>query len=535
MTYLRTRLLSLARFFTGFNLSRLSEVQFIKSITTEDTNPTGVEFNNDGTKLFVCGVQNSSIYEYHLSLPYDLSTISIVQVTKSVALDDTTPRGIEFNANGSKIFMVGGDNISIYEYNLSTPFDLNTITVPSAATRSVATEDILPTGIAFNNNGSKIFMIGNSNDSVYEYNLGTPYDITTMSGLQATASIATEDTNAQGVEFNNDGSKLFIVGGQNDSVYEYVLGIPYTISTISAVQATASVNSEDTFPRCIAFDGTGGKLFVVGSDNDSLYEYGLAGFIGYSLNNLSFQQTKSISSQDTFPAGIVFTNDGTKMFMAGIQNASIYEYTLSTPYDISTLLFQHSESVATEDDFPQEVTFNNDGCKMFVVGNDNMAIYEYDLSIPFDLITKSVVKVTRSVATEDTAPTGLTFNSTGSKVFVVGVTNDSIYEYDLSTPFDLSTKSGVVATKSVSPEDTAPHGIIFNAKGSKIFVVGAANDSIYEYNLGTPYDINTMSLVKVIKSVTIEDDIPRGIAFNGNGSKIFVVGDQNNSIYAYNL
>jgi hypothetical protein len=61
-----------------------------------------------------------------------------------------------------------------------------------------------------------------------------------------------------------------------------------------------------------------------------------------------------------------------------------------------------------------------------------------------------------SVAAQDTVPTGIAFNTDGTKMFVVGyVRSMTLNEYDLSTGFDVSTAS-YVQNFSVSAQDTAP-------------------------------------------------------------------------------
>ena len=46
-----------------------------------------------------------------------------------------------------------------------------------------------------------------------------------------------------------------------------------------------------------------------------------------------------ISAQDTQPRGIAFNNDGTKMFIVGDAENDINSYTLSTGFDLSTRTF----------------------------------------------------------------------------------------------------------------------------------------------------------------------------------------------------
>ncbi|MEE9345658.1 MAG: hypothetical protein V3U88_08630 [Methylococcales bacterium] len=519
----------------SFDLSSLLLSGATESVASEDTVPNGIVLNNDGTKIYMVGSQNDSIYEYNLSTPFDLSTKSVVQVTESVASEDTVPTGIVFNDTGSKIYMVGSENDSIYEYNLSTAFDLSSLLVPGVTESSVSSEDNNPNGIAFNNDGSKVYMVGSTNDSIHEYDLSTPFDISTKSSVQVTESVASEDTVPSGIAFNDDGTKVYMVGDQNDSIYEYNLSTAFDLSTKSVVQVTKSVASEDATPNGIAFNNDGSKIYMVGSSNDSIYEYDLSTPFDLSTKSV-VQVTKSVASEDNNPRGMAFNDTGSKVYVVGIENVSIYEYNLSTPFDLSTKSsVQATESVSSEDNDPSGISFNNDGTKLYMVGAIGAKIYEYSLTTPFDISTRLLSQVTESVASEDTASAGIALNNDGSKIYMVGSANDSIYEYDLSTPFDLSTKSVVQVTKSVASEDTVPNGITFNDTGSKIYMVGSANDSIYEYDLSTPFDLSTKSVVQVTKSVASEDNDPTGIAFNDTGTKIYMVGSANDSIYEYNL
>jgi len=564
-------------------------------MSIDETNPVDIIFNKDGTKLFLVGQQNNSIYEHDLTTPFDISTLSEVQETKSIASEDNLPTAIIFNKDGTKLFLLGQQNASIYEYDLTTPFDISTLSGVQII-KSIVSGDNAPTAIIFNKDGTKLFIAGDENNYVYEYALSTPFDISTLSEVQGVKSIGSEDTSPKALRFNRDGTKLFIAGQQNDSVYEYGLTTPFNISTLSQVQSTVVIPSSDTIPAGITFINDGTRFYVIGSDNDRFYSYDLTTpfdisttsiievppSVGYDLNNLSaVQVTKSVNSEDANPRDIIFNNDGDKLFMIGAQNDSIFEYNLSTEFDLFTLsgvqasssitsedvnprgiafnndgskifmvgsdgflvvydlnnlsTVQVTKPIATEDNSPQGIAFNNDGTKIFMVGNSNNSIYEYDLGTAFDLLTLSGVQATKSVTLEDTGPTGIAFNDDGTKIFMIGTSNDSIYEYNLGTAFDLLTLSGVQVTKSVASEDTSPTGIAFNNDGTKIFMIGTSNDSIYEYNLGTAFDLLTLSGVQATKSISLEDDNPRSIAFNDDGTKIFMIGITNGSIYEYDL
>jgi len=74
----------------------------------------------------------------------------------------------------------------------------------------------------------------------------------------------------------------------------------------------------------------------------------------------------------------------------------------------------------------------------------------------------------------------MAWNNDGSKLYEIGATSDKIYEYDVSTPYDIAT---AVFSQSVSTQDSSPTGITWNNDGSKMYEVGLSSDKIYEYDV----------------------------------------------------
>ena len=79
------------------------------------------------------------------------------------------------------------------------------------------------------------------------------------------------------------------------------------------------------------------------------------------------------------------------MFIAGKQTDSVYEYTLSTGFDVSTASYDSSFSIASQEGSVTDLAFNTDGTKMFIVGSDDDTVDEYNLSTGFDVSTASYV------------------------------------------------------------------------------------------------------------------------------------------------
>ena len=95
-------------------------------MSSQDTSPNGIAFNSDGTKMFIAGSQNDSIYEYHLTTGFDVSTASHDSTFSVATQEEANPHGVAFNTDGTKMFVIGVDGDDVNEYTLSTGFDVST-------------------------------------------------------------------------------------------------------------------------------------------------------------------------------------------------------------------------------------------------------------------------------------------------------------------------------------------------------------------------------------------------------------------------
>jgi phosphomevalonate kinase len=253
---------------------------------------------------------------------------------------------------------------------------------------------------------------------------------------------------------------------------------------------------------------------------------------GASYSGTSF----GASGEDSSHNDIFFNPAGTRMFLFGFQNTTIFQYTLGTGFDVSTASYDNiSFDVSGQDIEATGIFFNNIGTKLFVVGRDNDRVYQYTLGTGFDLSTASYDSVSFDVSSEDGNPQSIFFNSTGTKMFMVGFQNDTIFQYTLSTGFDLSTASYDNVSFDVSSQDVDPENIDFNSIGTKLFMLGRNSERVYQYTLGTGFDISTASYDNISFLVASQDNIPQGIFFNPTGTKMFMIGSQNSSVYPYDL
>ena len=141
-------------------------------------------------------------------------------------------------------------------------------------------------------------------------------------------------------------------------------------------------------------------MFIVGQGGSTgkVYEYTLTeNFVtngtgkGYGFStSTTFVDAFDVSSEDNSPQGLAFSNDGRKMFIVGSENDNVYEFTLSENFDVSTASFVDAFDVSSQEVQPQDVVFDYSGRYMFVMGKAGDDVNVYKLSEPFDVSTAVV-------------------------------------------------------------------------------------------------------------------------------------------------
>ena len=215
------------------------------------------------------------------------------------------------------------------------------------------------------------------------------------------------------------------------------------ITTAYYTGISFSVNSEDTSPYGIVFDGT--YFWIIGNSNDRCYKYNNSGI--YQSVNFN------IVDQDNDPFGIEW--DGTYFWIIG------YQGTVAMKYN-SAGIWQSEVDISTEDTVPIGITW--DGTYFWMVGSNNAAVFKYDSNFLYQ-------NESFSVSSEELNPIGIAWD--GTYFWIVGQENDTLYQY---------TSAGVYTGVSfdISSEDNSPHNIDWD--GTHLWVTGDENNSVYKYN-----------------------------------------------------
>ena len=293
------------------------------------------------------------------------------------------------------------------------------------------------------------------------------------------------------VDLSPDGTKIFFTAFHEDVLYQFNLTTAFDISTLdtsSEVQLDLNAGSDDigTFSQGHAFNSDGTKIFAV-SSNGPLNAHTLT--TPYDLSNFSQVADDGINFLNGLGAGdgaikpwdIEFYIDGTKMYLLDGTPGSVIEYDLSTAFDTSSATYVNELDVTPQTERVEEdLEFDDDGTRMYIIESGTTAaatkIYVYKLSTPFRTSTATYVGNIANffdASGANATPLGLGFSNDGMKLYQTSYSKDGagpldmVYEYDLSCPYGIVICETEVTSNVGAQVDFAKN--VINQSSSVIF------------------------------------------------------------------
>lgn len=471
-----------------------------------------------GCSMWQFGHSQSLTY----SSPSDISAAEVNPI--SVSLNTSDPYGIEFNNDGSQLYVIGGAQQAIYQYDLSSPY--NTATA-SYSGKSKAL-DAAYLALKFADSGSKLYLSGNAGVKIIT--LSTPYDITTESYSHLYTDILNLDAGPRGMDFSRDGMQFYVLGVQNKTILQYVLSTPFDLFSAADLKELDVSGLEEFFMYDLALNGDGSELYVVGQAR-RVNQYNLGTNYDISTGTL---QSNPFSFNNTFadPSGITFNADGSRMFVARRSDAWIEMYDLSTAFDPTTaqMVLGEKQFDTSAQTYGIDFQFSAGGTLLYVMGSQfDLYLYKFELTTPYDLSTMSYTDERLSLqfvaSPTVTKPAGFVINDEGTSLIIAHETR--YIELTMSTPHDIAKASytgrqwgfaGQYATDMI--------GMGSSHDGKKMFALGDVGifaSDVWMSEHSTPYSLSSTSLSTSTRVLYEHAVNPTDIEFSRNGRNLIVV------------
>ena len=259
---------------------------------------------------------------------------------QSKSIDTATYYGLTFNNDGTKMYTLrsGGKTDAVIEHILTTAYDISTATVNNTKVVHVSGGDDshIPTQVVFNNDGTKMFIVNHFGRRTVDYwSLTTAFDVSTAS-FDGEFDIRAIEKRANSIAFNNDGTRM-IIAGVGDllpqvRIHEYSLDIAFDLSSTVTHLNSEDINSFHDHIDGVTFNYDGTKMYTINGAEDLMSQFKLT--TPYDVSTLSLEGTYNISSLTNNAREVVFSNDGSKMFILDDLDNKIHEFNLSCNWSI---------------------------------------------------------------------------------------------------------------------------------------------------------------------------------------------------------
>lgn len=251
-----------------------------------------------------------------------------------------------------------------------------------------------------------------------------------------------------------------------------------------------------------------------------------------AYDTVSLDMTAQTGS-DTVGGGI-FSSDGTKFYgidatdsiTSGGTAPKIFQYTCGTPYVLSSGSYASKSlylgaSIAADNVYA--FAFKSDGSKFYAAGYLGGIVYQWSLSTPWDISTGTYDSVSFNATAQVTNPGGIDFKTDGTKMYLADLITGKVFQYSL-TAWDLSTASYASLSFDTSTQVSAFNlkQVAFKTDGSKMYVTDGGSVVAYQYTLGTPWNVSTASYDTVSYTASSQIGLWTGaITFKPDGTKMY--------------
>jgi len=231
-------------------------------------NPIDVSFKPDGTKIFVKLGWYDSIRQATLSTPWDLSTHSS-WTGSSLMHGNNHSNGITFKPDGLAVYLAVFDDDTISQYLLGDHWDVTTLVTPRDSSYDLSAQTGSPSDVALNPDGTKMYVLDTAHDTVFQYTMGSPWEVAGSTYDTKSCDVTTEDDVPRGLFFKPDGTRMYILGDQHKRIYLYLLTTPWDVSTAYYSDKFLYVGTQTNKPRGLFITPDGATLYI--ADETSPY------------------------------------------------------------------------------------------------------------------------------------------------------------------------------------------------------------------------------------------------------------------------
>lgn len=241
----------------------------------------------------------------------------------------------------------------------------------------------------------------------------------------------------------------------------------------------SSINARAPF---VSPDGT--KFYTLDA-SDRLREYSLSTPYDISTySSTSFLLTGGSNGNDN-PLGMYFKPDGTRLWLTDSDDY-MYVWNLTTAWDLSTLSYVGADSFTSPFDNPCQPFWKPDGTQFMAIDSAIDRVRSFSVPTAWDIFSVNTSSYSQSSLMDvspisEVAARGIFWSNDGTKAYLTGSGRDQIMMWN-TDPWDVTDIAGDPDdVLGIGTQETNATGLCFSADGKHLYVTGMSGDGVDQF------------------------------------------------------
>ena len=372
-----------------------------------------------------------------------------------------------------------------------------------------------PMNIFFKADGLQVFLLDYVTDDVERLSLSTAWDVTSTLTPVDSFSVTPQTNGSAWVQISDTGRHMFVLSTTEDTVYEYDVDPAYDISAATFTQSQSFVPGGGGGFTSFAFNADGTKIFFTEGGNTTMSFYTLS--TPYDITSVGAESTQAISGA-TGTGQISFADNGSFMLWLDLTNDNLLLFTLSTAYDLSTATLKETKTNIDTD--LRSPVFGDSGNNVIFVNRIDDNLYSYNSEVDVlsvDLSTGNYFEIEAS-SNQDILFT----NPPASQTFQVLQKGGTGFGLDVGATANFTSGTSAIPYY----QDTGTFEFTLTPDGRH--ALSFENNQVRLMELDKPFDLRAMSLVNYVTTPSF-DSKSRYLRNDGR----YAYATQSSSLYQY--
>jgi len=258
---------------------------------------------------------------------YDIEKATYDNVMLDVGEHTQDTRYLEFKSDGTRMYVVGRTTMNIVEFNLDTPWDISTaeyvreFDLSGELGTKVASPR--PQGLFINKNNGLDMIVVNRLE-IFQYRMSEPWNITTAE-VTGHVDMRVPTSRIQGITVSPDGLNLYIDDRENGYVFQFEMNMIWNIETLT-LRYILDFKEEHRDTRGNDISSDGKRLFVLDRTRRQVLYFDLQE--PWIIRNAEFKGYFWVARQTPEPVSVRWNPEGNRFFVVCARNERIFQYSI---------------------------------------------------------------------------------------------------------------------------------------------------------------------------------------------------------------